>query len=588
MTAEINRSVTAMSGTSVRTRVCNWVVDLYRDRRGNIAPIFAIALLPMLGFVGAAVDYTRANAARSSMQAAIDSAVLMVSKDAANNPTMTAQQITDTVQRYFTSLYHNADAFGVKVDAVYTPSTSSVPATILATGSGTITTDFMKLVGFPQMNFNTSSTATWGNSRMRVAMVLDNTGSMADNGKMTALQTAAKSMIDSLAAFSKTNGDVYVSIVPFAKDVNVGTSSVTEPWINWSEWLGEPPYLTQNGGNYPSNWDTTVGGSNCPFTKNTHGFTCMDRPATVRGAQSASKIPSTGAYAGYICPSVDSGKKIAGKTGVFYNGCYRTVSNTIAHGSSASCGSTSHCSCSGSGSNKTCTQVLHPWRDTDDPGATASAAATPQPAATVAEGGWTGCINDRDKDNDISNLAPSTVVGSDGTPSTKFYAEQWTDCLPATITPMSYQWSDLKTQIDAMTPSGNTNQAIGLAWGWQSLNTANGPIQAPAKDTTHIYQDYVVLLSDGLNTQDRWYTSASDIDARQELLCANVKDPSKNSNNQIKIFTIQVNIGNKDPTSRVLQDCASDGNFQMITSASQTAGAFQNILTQISKLRIAK
>ena len=73
--------------------------------RGNIAPIFAIALLPMLGFVGAAVDYTRANAARSSMQAAMDSAVLMVSRDAAANPTMTSQQITDAVQRYFSSLY---------------------------------------------------------------------------------------------------------------------------------------------------------------------------------------------------------------------------------------------------------------------------------------------------------------------------------------------------------------------------------------------------------------------------------------------------------------------------------------------------
>ena len=53
-------------------------------------------------------------------------------------------------------------------------------------------------------------------------------------------------------------------------------------------------------------------------------------------------------------------------------------------------------------------------------------------------------------------------------------------------------WGDLKTQIDAMTPSGNTNQAVGLAWGWQSLSTTNGPIVAPAKDTTHIYQDYVV------------------------------------------------------------------------------------------------
>ncbi|HEU0148553.1 MAG TPA: pilus assembly protein TadG-related protein, partial [Bradyrhizobium sp.] len=41
-----------------------------RDDGGNIAVLFGIALVPILTFVGAAVDYSRANAARSSMQAA--------------------------------------------------------------------------------------------------------------------------------------------------------------------------------------------------------------------------------------------------------------------------------------------------------------------------------------------------------------------------------------------------------------------------------------------------------------------------------------------------------------------------------------
>ena len=82
MKAETNGLVTAMPGTSISKCIQSSVARFGRDRRGNIAPIFAIALLPMLGFVGAAVDYTRANAARSSMQAAMDSAVLMVSKDA--------------------------------------------------------------------------------------------------------------------------------------------------------------------------------------------------------------------------------------------------------------------------------------------------------------------------------------------------------------------------------------------------------------------------------------------------------------------------------------------------------------------------
>ncbi|WP_245257011.1 pilus assembly protein [Nitrobacter sp. Nb-311A] len=582
-------SVTAMSGSSTCKRIRNSLERFGRDFQGNIAPIFAIALLPVLGFVGAAVDYTRANAARSSMQAALDSAVLMVSKDAAANPTMTSQQITNAVQRYFTSLYNDKSAFGVTVSATYTPSSSSAAAKILASGQGAIQTDFMKIAGFPQLSFGTSSTSTWGNSRMRVALVLDNTGSMSSNGKMSALQRAAKDMIDSLSAFAKKTGDVYISIIPFSKDVNVDTSNYNAAWINWAEWLGEPPVLdpaSSYGGSKPSNWDDIVEDSNCPFKKNSHGFTCADRPATLSGAKSDTKrIPSSGKYAGYICPSVDSGSKIPGKAGVFYNGCYRTVKNTIATGSGASCGSTPHCDCSGSGRNKVCTQVLHPWRDTDNPGAAAAAPAAPQPSAAANDGGWTGCINDRDREYDISNTAPST--GSDGTPSTKFYAEQWKDCLPATITAMSSQWSTLKNQIDAMTPSGNTNQSIGLAWGWQSLSTTNGPIAAPGKESGYVYQDYIVLLSDGLNTQNRWYSCPPSgpcptIDARQALLCQKVKDSG------VTIFTIQVNVGSKDPLSQVLQNCASDGNFQMITSATETADAFQNILTQISQLRLAK
>jgi hypothetical protein len=136
-----------------------------------------------------------------------------------------------------------------------------------------------------------------------------------------------------------------------------------------------------------------------------------------------------------------------------------------------------------------------------------------------------------------------------------------------------------------MTAAGNTNQSIGMAWGWQSLSTTNGPITAPAKSSNYIYRDYIVLLSDGLNTQNRWSTTESAIDARQEILCQNVKG---DSSNPVTVFTIQVNINNQDPKSQVLQDCASNGDFQMITSSSQTATAFQNILTEISKLRVSK
>ena len=40
--------------------------------KGNVAVIFTIAAIPVISFVGAAIDYSRANAARSAMQSAMD------------------------------------------------------------------------------------------------------------------------------------------------------------------------------------------------------------------------------------------------------------------------------------------------------------------------------------------------------------------------------------------------------------------------------------------------------------------------------------------------------------------------------------
>jgi len=577
--------------------------------------IFAFALLPILAFIGAAIDYSRANKARSAMQAALDSAALMVSKDLSNG-VITTTDISKRAQDYFNALYTDKSAQVTSVNASYTVANATTGSTIQLSSSGQITTDFMKVAGFPTMGFGTSSTATWGNTRMRVAMVLDNTGSMQDNGKMPAMQKAAKDMIDTLSGFNKTDGDVYISIVPFTKDVNVGKSNVDAPWINWTEWEAEPPVLTQN--NYPINvtynnnnitytWADIGPGAPCPFdttavngitrpTQNStnstlqtkgYGFLCMDRPATLSGATDVSTlssdrylIPASGTYSGMICPGLDSGVNLPGKTGVYYNGCYTSVANpavVVATGSSASCGTKPNCSCTGSHSHKTCSQTTysHYWRANPSD-------ANQNVAAAPAHSTWTGCVNDRDQDFDTKNTAPGT---SNASPSSKFYAEQWHDCLAAKVFPMSNTWQTLKDKITAMTPAGNTNQAVGLAWGWQSLSTTNPPIAAPAKDSNYIYKDYIVLLSDGLNTQNRWSTSQSSIDARQELLCKSI---SGDKANPVTVFTIQVNINNADAKSKVLQDCATNGNFQMITSSSQTADAFNKILTQISKLRVAR
>src|SRR6195952_4682643 len=218
---------------------------LRKDQRGNIAVIFAIALLPLVSLTGAAIDYSRANNARTSMQSALDSVALMLSKDLSQS-LIKASDINAKAQAYFNALYTNKDAQSVSISATYTAGTTSTGSTIVVTGSGMITTDFMTVAGFPTMSFNTSSTATWGSSLLRVALVLDNTGSMADVNKIGALKTAAQNLVDELSALAKTDGDVYISVVPFEIDVNVGTSNVAASWLRWDTW--DPQFYYYSNG----------------------------------------------------------------------------------------------------------------------------------------------------------------------------------------------------------------------------------------------------------------------------------------------------------------------------------------------------
>jgi hypothetical protein len=101
-------------------------------------------------------------------------------------------------------------------------------------------------------------------------------------------------------------------------------------------------------------------------------------------------------------------------------------------------------------------------------------------------------------------------------------------------------------------------------------------------DGEYQYTQVIILLTDGLNTQDRWYTDQTSIDDRQALTCANVKAAN------IDLYTIQVNTGG-DPTSTLLQNCASSPEkFYLLTSADQMTATFNTIGTNLTKLRVAQ
>ena len=147
--------------------------------------------------------------------------------------------------------------------------------------------------------------------------------------------------------------------------------------------------------------------------------------------------------------------------------------------------------------------------------------------------------------------------------------------------PLNYDWTLMKFLVNNMSPNGNTNQGIGLAHGWMSL-VGGGPYPAPpSMDPSYKYSQVIILMTDGLNTQNRWYNSPSSIDAHQAMTCPNVMAAG------IPLYTVQVNTGG-DPLQNTLKNCASDpSKFFLLTSASQMVSTFQQIGTALSNLRIA-
>ena len=205
---------------------------ILQDRKGGVAPLLALAIIPLVGAVGAAVDYSRANLVRTAMQNALDSSALMLSKDA---QTLSSGQLDQKATSYFNAMFHRPEASNVQVTQQLTTPVQGT-FNLKVTGTATVSTMFWRVLGQDQINITATGEVTWGIKKLNLALALDNTGSMSSSNKMTELKTAAHSLLTTLKGAEKVPGDIKVSIVPFAVDVNVGTINVNADWIEWTDW----------------------------------------------------------------------------------------------------------------------------------------------------------------------------------------------------------------------------------------------------------------------------------------------------------------------------------------------------------------
>ena len=208
------------------------------DQSGSTAAIFGLALLPLLGAVGGALDYSRAAGMASQMQRAVDGAALAIVREP---PGATPADIQAQGSRYVESGVKGDGSFRLG-DVVAT----RVGATVTVTASGTVKSMVMQLFGRPMMPVAATAKATWGTGtakgagRIELALVLDNTGSMADTiggrRKMDELQTAAKNLLRDLRTLADGEDKVRVAVVPFDTEVRLDAGTYrNKPWFRWTD-----------------------------------------------------------------------------------------------------------------------------------------------------------------------------------------------------------------------------------------------------------------------------------------------------------------------------------------------------------------
>lgn len=196
---------------------------LLKDQRGAAIVLFALAAVPMVGFVGMATDTARAYLVKSRMSSALDAAGLAGGRRffAADRN----QQINMFFQANFPLGYMNALVSGphIAVDEAAEKLTLSAGATIPTT--------FMKVLGFNDLHVSAQTEITREMQALDVVIAMDMSGSMTNSSgstsRISAARNAASDLVNILYGNNGANDLLNIGLVPWNSKVNVMTEGTT-------------------------------------------------------------------------------------------------------------------------------------------------------------------------------------------------------------------------------------------------------------------------------------------------------------------------------------------------------------------------
>jgi Flp pilus assembly protein TadG len=524
--------------------------SIFRRSEGAVAIPFAFALLGLVVLGFGLLDLNRAITAKQKLQDSLDTAALMAARSSAQTDAA-LQTVGGTALA--TNLLNLTDATldsssfhlnGHYVDATATVELTPIILDLWQTGGIYVTA-------------NAQVIRTVNN--VEVALVLDNTGSMAQSlggggSKIAALTAASNAMVDTLAAAAAHSTDpnaVKFAVVPFSQTVNVGSTYQNAGWIS----PGQPP-------EYPGTDNFSTQGVNRFTLLQQMGLTwggCIEsRPAPYDIQDTA---PSSGAtlFVPYFAPDEPDNNTIPNGGGWYNYSNNNWITND---------------------------QVVSNVHSVRQGNVTKYAASNAGAIVGAATGG--GTTKGPNRDCSITSLMRLTTSAA------------------AT-----------KAKLNSMTANGNTNVAMGLIWGWHVLSP-NAPFADGVPYGTPHVDKIIVLLTDGDNTNNDATSAGSNnpnasiytgigyigqlrlldasnnpvgtastanqrrdaIDSREAKICANMK-----AQNMI-IYSIGVGVSNH--SKAILQACASGADhYYDVTNSAQLDGVFASIAGAIENLRIS-
>ncbi|CAN5874988.1 hypothetical protein BH11PSE1_BH11PSE1_15530 [soil metagenome] len=511
---------------------------LTSDERGVAAVIFAISLALLAPLMLGVFDIYLASTQRTRLQDALDAAALF----AARSPGKTSaavDMVGDAALLANLTLPDGAvimaSAFTLQGDTVVAHAEVKMPA--LAAGL------------WPHENLRANSEVVRSLDRLEVALVLDNTGSMAGK-KLATLKTSAKDLVDKLevaSARSPQADPLKIALVPFSMTVRVQDSTSVKKYVT----------NTHSGPGIPT-WIDSQGRAHVEAGRDIFN-TQSDRLALLKAM------------------------------GQSWDGCVEArpqpydVQDTVP-----------------TASNPATMFVPYFWPD--EPDASDGFSGYPNDYLDDATNSSSWSVREK-------NAAKYTKAPRGGRFMSGYDYGPNAGCALQPIARLTTSSASIKSAIDDMSAVGDTNIPLGMVWGWRALSP-NAPFADGAPYSTPHLRKIIILMTDGDNTmgdpsssweQNKSYysglgyiwqgmlgvtsanaaTRTDKMDDRLALLCDNVKAKD------IVVYTVRVEV--RSGESSLLQDCASTPDkFYDVQNVADLSAAFDSIAGSIDNLRLTR